>query len=385
MNPSSGRAPPSAAHALSLGDVFERARSSIVSIRAGAATGTGFAATADGVVVTNAHVVGYATTVFVRSRGHDETPARVFFVDLRHDLAFVHLSPALPPLPLADPDEVRVGDAVLAIGDPLGLPASATAGVISALDRTTTRTGVRYLQTDAALNPGNSGGPLLDVAGRVVGVNTMTRRNAAALGFALPVDILRGFLRGFAPLPATLPTPTYACRCCERPHRSTDRWCLGCGEVLGFGGTDIEHGRAASLATVLLHSLGFDAASCAVDDGVWRLEAEGTEIWVDVVADGAALSFSARLGRLSRTAPLPVLRFLTAANDRSVGSCRLVLRGIDIVLETVEPTQFADPEAMATNLGQLVALAVELTPLLRDRFGVEPALRRFVHDDVGLG
>ena len=89
--------PPTTAPA-SLGDVFDRARASIVSIRAGAATGTGFAATADGIVVTNAHVVGYSTTVHVRSKGREETRASVFFVDLRYDLAFLHLAPALPPL-----------------------------------------------------------------------------------------------------------------------------------------------------------------------------------------------------------------------------------------------------------------------------------------------
>ena len=79
-------------------------------------------------------------------------------------------------------------------------------------------------------------------------------------------------------------------------------------------------------------------ASCNVGDGVWRLDANGAEVWVDIVAGGDALAFSARLGALPKRDPLPVMRFLTAANDRSLGPCRLVLRQDTIILEVIEPT-----------------------------------------------
>jgi hypothetical protein len=107
-------------------------------------------------------------------------------------------------------------------------------------------------------------------------------------------------------------------------------------------------------------------------------------VWVDVVRDGEALAFSSRLGVLPRSDPLPVLLFLTAANDCSLGPCRLVLHERTVVLEVIEPTSFANPEVVATSLGQLLALAAELSVVLAREFAVEPALHRFVSEGLSL-
>jgi hypothetical protein len=367
-------------------EIFARARPSIVSIRSGTSTGTGFYATASGVIVTNAHVVGYAQDVRIIDVERREFAARVIAADLRLDIALLAADQLRAPLPLGDSRAVRVGERVLAIGDPLGLPATATGGIISSVDRTSRRTGVTYLQTDAALNAGNSGGPLLDDNGRVVGVNTMIAM-ADGVGFAIPVDAFRAQLERFEPLPANLPVPTYACSVCERAFETSERWCAGCGSMLGMLNSVAAagHMRAGALTVGLLEALGFDAAASRVTDGVWRLEANGVEVWMDALADGAALAFSSRLGMLPVRAPLPVLRFLTAANDRSIGPCRLRIDGDDIiVIEVVELTDFVDPAQIAITLGQLVAIAAELQPLLASEFGVEPPLHRFVTGGFSL-
>lgn len=365
----------------SLGEVFTRARASIVSIHAGASTGTGFCV-APRIAITNAHVVGYTPEVEVRAGG-TTAPARVFAVDMRLDLALIALPWRLPPLPLGDAADVRVGDPVVAVGDPLGLPATATAGIVSSTYRRFERTGAVYLQTDAALNPGNSGGPLLDRHGCVVGVNTCGIEGAAAIGFAVPVDEVVRFLAPYTDgLPPELPAPTYRCPSCERPHARRDRYCARCGNRLGFtrGDRHAGHLRTASLVAVLLETLGFDLGACEVADGIWRLPVNDTQVWVDVLDRGEQLGFSARLGLLPRQDPLPVLRFLASANDRSVGPARLVLDDDVIVAEVIEPVAFVSAEQLAITLGQLLSLTAELRGILGTEFAVEPPRDRFVSD-----
>jgi S1-C subfamily serine protease len=159
------------------------------------ATGTGFAIDGEGHIVTNAHVVAGRGTTTVQTGGdRDPVRARVVGRDPSTDVALVKVDPrdadGLSPLPLGESREVRVGDEVLAIGNPFGLERTLTLGVVSATDRTIDAPNGaqirRAVQTDAAINQGNSGGPLLDARGRVIGVNSQAR--AAGIAFAVPVD-----------------------------------------------------------------------------------------------------------------------------------------------------------------------------------------------------
>ena len=165
----------------------------------GVATGTGFAI-AGGRIITNQHVVDGAEVVAVRLGGR-RTRARVLGSDASTDLAILRLSNArrrdLETLPLGRSAAVRPGDTAIAIGSPFGLARTLTAGVISAVGRRITAPDgapIRdAIQTDAAVNPGNSGGPLLDDRGRVIGVIAQSRGDG--LSFAVPIDTLRRISR----------------------------------------------------------------------------------------------------------------------------------------------------------------------------------------------
>jgi S1-C subfamily serine protease len=145
---------------------------------------------ADGYVLTNSHVAGTRGHVRVRFSGGSETRGEVVGTDERTDLAVVRVdAPDLPVLELGDSRSLRVGQLVLAIGNPLGLERSVTLGVVSALSRDLpTREGALegLIQTDAAVNPGNSGGPLVDAEGRVVGITTAMLPWARGISFAVP-------------------------------------------------------------------------------------------------------------------------------------------------------------------------------------------------------
>jgi 2-alkenal reductase len=159
--------------------------------------GSGFVWDAAGHIVTNFHVVSNAQSVRVRLDKGEPVPAVVVGSAPEYDLAVLRLSHTramLRPLPIGSSDDLRIGQAVFAIGNPFGLSRSLSTGVISAIDRHLPIAAGReirgVIQTDAAINPGNSGGPLLDSAGRLIGVNTAILSQTgswAGVGFAVPV------------------------------------------------------------------------------------------------------------------------------------------------------------------------------------------------------
>jgi serine protease Do len=166
-----------------------------------AGEGSGFVISADGYVVTNNHVVAEFDKIDVVFLDGTNLPARIIGRDPATDVALlkVESDKALPSLPLGDSDATRIGDWVVAIGNPFGLENTVTAGIVSAKHRRSLGgDGPRYadfIQTDTAINPGNSGGPLVNLSGEVVGINTMivTDRNVG-IGFAIPVNMAKQVL-----------------------------------------------------------------------------------------------------------------------------------------------------------------------------------------------
>jgi len=193
--------------------VFERATKSVVFIANTAVrrdpwsfdlfevpqgSGSGFIWNKQGHLVTNFHVVYAATSITVTLADRTEQKAKIVGADPDHDLAVLQIQApeeSLTPVTIGTSHDLRVGQKVLAIGNPFGLDHTLTTGVVSALGRTikslSNRTIEGVIQTDAAINPGNSGGPLLDSAGRLIGVNTQIVSPSGAfagIGFAVPVD-----------------------------------------------------------------------------------------------------------------------------------------------------------------------------------------------------
>src|SRR2546429_3819601 len=177
--------------------VVERVAASVVNVRRGQSGGSGVIVTPDGYALTNAHVVEGVREVAVTLRNETEpVRAPVVGADPATDLAVVRIPRSgLPTAELAESEALRVGQLVIAIGDPLGFQSTVTTGVVSALGRSLRGKDGRLIdnviQTDAALNPGNSGGPLVDTHAKVVGVNTAIIPMAQGVGFAIPAATAR--------------------------------------------------------------------------------------------------------------------------------------------------------------------------------------------------
>jgi serine protease Do len=168
----------------------------------GEGVGSAFVYDPNGLIITNNHVIDGASEIYVVFGRKRQVKATVVGHDPRTDVAVIRVEEkGLPFLPLGDSEAVRVGDWVVAIGNPFALSHTVSAGIISARGRTIQdvkgldESGYYdFLQTDASINPGNSGGPLLDMAGRVVGMNTAIRRSANNIGFAIPVNMIKELL-----------------------------------------------------------------------------------------------------------------------------------------------------------------------------------------------
>jgi S1-C subfamily serine protease len=160
-------------------------------------TGSGFIITSDGKLLTNAHVVADADEVEVVLKDGRSFKGKVMGLDPVTDVAAIKIqADKLPAVTFGDSEGLIPGQWAIAIGNPLGLDNTVTAGIISATGRSSREVGindkrVNFIQTDAAINPGNSGGPLLNDRGEVIGINTAIRANAQGLGFAIPISTAR--------------------------------------------------------------------------------------------------------------------------------------------------------------------------------------------------
>ena len=210
----------------SLADLADRARPAVVHVRGttegpvdndpsteGSRTsiGTGFLISKDGYLVTNEHVIRSVTDLRIRLYDGRELPACVVGADVPTDIALIKIDAGgpLPILPLGDSDAVRVGETVVAIGNPYGFNHSVTAGIVSAKERVVDRASLHepgtedlysfFIQTDASINLGNSGGPLIDASGAVIGVNAAfwaghPLQPAQGIGFAIPINMAKSLL-----------------------------------------------------------------------------------------------------------------------------------------------------------------------------------------------
>jgi S1-C subfamily serine protease len=292
-------------------------------------TGSGIIYDKEGHVITNYHVIEDATELLVTLPDETTVEAQVVGADAANDLAVLKIDAApdlLHPVPLGESNDLRVGQFVIAIGNPFGFERTLTVGVVSALGRVIESPDERFIgeiiQTDAAINPGNSGGPLLDLSGQVIGVNTAIfspSQASAGIGFAVPVDTVRRVVpeliaRGYYPHP----------------------W-LGLSYVW-----DLNADRAQ-----VLREVGMDVP---VEEGVLLLE-----IAPNSPAAAAGLRGGQEQVRLGRTVVLIGGDILTAIDGEPIATGRDLLRFLDTrtaVGQTIQITVWRD--------GQQVTIPVTL-------------------------
>lgn len=159
--------------------------------------GSGFIISNDGYIFTNNHVVEQTDKILVKVSDGKEYEAKIIGTDAKTDIALIKIKPdnSLPFVEIGDSDSVKVGEWVIAIGNPFGLEQTVTAGIVSAKGRVIGAGAYdNFIQTDASINPGNSGGPLFNMAGKVIGINTAIVAQGQGIGFAIPMNMAKSIL-----------------------------------------------------------------------------------------------------------------------------------------------------------------------------------------------
>jgi S1-C subfamily serine protease len=182
--------------------MVNRVYMAVVNIKTDRGAGSGFFIDASGLVVTNAHVIDDAREIVVRTEDGQSLPAKVIGEDAGVDLALLKVEPTIAPtvIRLDDPSPNMLGQTLVVIGNPLDVGTSVTRGILSARKRTGVVEGRKFaelIQTDASVHPGNSGGPVLDISGKLAGVTRLSRLNAPGLNLAIPVDVVREKVQEF--------------------------------------------------------------------------------------------------------------------------------------------------------------------------------------------
>lgn len=295
--------------------------------------GSGFIISDDGYILTNAHVVESAEKITVRLTDKREFQAKVIGADKRTDVAVLKIeATGLPKMAIGDPNKLKVGEWVIAIGSPFGFDSSVTAGIVSAKGRTLPKDNlVSFIQTDVAINPGNSGGPLFNMAGEVVGINSQiyTRSGGSmGLSFAIPIDVamqVSDQLRRSGKVTRGRIGVTIQSMTRELSES------FGLSEVTGALISDVEKGGAADKAGIEASDvvLKFDGKKVNSSEDLPRLVATtrpGSKVVIDLWRKGALKQVSVQIAKMvdeNKTTPL-------SQNDAQDGGTNVARLGISV-------------------------------------------------------
>jgi len=320
--------------------------------------GSGSIVRADGVIVTNNHVIAGADEVMVQLADKRQFPAKVLLADERSDLAVLKINPgaeSLPVLPLAAHEQLEVGDLVLAIGNPFGVGQTVTNGIISALARTEVGSGVgQYIQTDAAVNPGNSGGPLVDMSGNIIGVNTfIVSRSGSNSGvsFAIPAALVQRVVE----------TAVGGAKSLVRPWLGMHTKAVDSDIASSLGMARPE----GAVVTAVYPGSPADEAGVGVGDLVISVDGQP-------VMDDSGLGYLAQTHRIGETLSI---RLRKGGADRTVS----------IRLQAPPATPPRDQRTLVGRQPLQGATVINLSPAVADEFGLDPFQRGVLIIKIGNG
>jgi Do/DeqQ family serine protease len=321
--------------------------------------GSGVIVRADGVVVTNHHVIAGGQQLRVVLADRREFPAHVLLDDPRSDLAVLKIdvgAERLPVLPIETRDDVQVGDLVLAIGDPFGVGQTVTNGIVSGLART--EVGASdfgfYIQTDAAINPGNSGGPLVDMDGNLIGVNTFIvsrSGSSSGVGFAIPAALVRRVVETAAGGGRSVLRPWLGVR--VQAVTADTAKALGLARPEGVLVTDAFPGAAGARAGLV------------VGDQILAVDGQP-------VNDQAALNYLIATHRAGDSVTLTLRRH---------GQLRALVARV----EATPATPARDQRTVVGRNPMQGATVVNLSPAVADEYGLDPFLKGVLVTAAGQG
>jgi serine protease Do len=296
-------------------DVIDLYRDVVIEIATPYFVGTGFYLREHALIVTNEHVVRDNKAVVINGPKLEKQLAPVVFIDVRHDLAFL-AAPQIdvPIVALANDKPVHEGDPVIAIGHPFGLKFSATQGIVSNAKHD--REGVTYIQHDAALNPGNSGGPLVNANGAILGVNTFIMKDGNSIGFCLPVDHLQECIDAYQKGNGELGALCTSCSNAVFQSSIEGQYCPHCGAKVALPNKadDFEPVGIPNTIEEIIEKAGYHAELSRSGPNNWSIQKGSARINITYYEETGLITGDAYLCNLPKDNIKPLYEFLLRQN-----------------------------------------------------------------------
>ncbi|MEO6037677.1 MAG: trypsin-like peptidase domain-containing protein [Saprospiraceae bacterium] len=354
-----------------MNDFVETYRHIIVQIATPNSTGTGFYLRDYNLIVTNYHVVEGHRAVVIEGSKFAKQVSRVKYADPKYDLAFLEgprVIEEMPDVELGTGQVLREGDPVTVIGHPFGLKFSVSTGIIS--NAREVMNGVPYLQIDAPLNPGNSGGPVVNVEGKVVGINTMIIQNSNNIGFSLPVQFLQDSLEGYKKAGSDNAARCIACLNIVTEKTLDKGFCTFCGSKVELPGGLEEYAPVGMARTIerLVAQLGHDIPLSRSGPNAWEIRQGSAKISITFHDKSGLLSADAVLCQLPQANIKPLYEFLLRENYTNE-ALTLSLHGQDIVLSLLIYDRYLNDETGMSLLRLLFEKADHYDNILVEQYG----------------
>lgn len=355
-----------------MSDFVETYRNVIVQIATPNSTGTGFYLRDRGIIVTNHHVVEGSRAVVVEGAKFAKQLSLVRYSDQRYDLAFLEgpkaLSEELPEVRLGVDKVLRERDPVTAMGHPFGLKFSVKSGIVS--NTREVMNGIPYLHIDAALNPGNSGGPLVDNDGEIVGINTFVIRDGDNTGFSLPVHFLEESLEGFLKLNTDDACRCPACLNIVTTETVENGFCSFCGNKVELPSAVEEYVPSGVPKTIeaLIGRIGHDVALSRCGPNAWEIRQGSAKILITYHDKSGLMSADAVLCQLPKENIKRLYEYLLRENYQNE-ALTLSVHDQDIVLSLLIFDRYLNEETGQQMLQNLFEKADHYDDILVNEYG----------------
>lgn len=356
--------------------IIENFREIVIQIATPYSTGTGFFLKGPDLIITNEHVVRGNREVVIDGESFDKQLVKVLFSDSKYDLAFLH-SPVdhkMPEVRLAgDKDEkLSEGETILAVGHPFGLRFSATQGIVSNLMHQQNQ--IQYIQHDAALNPGNSGGPLINLKGLVVGVNTFIIRDGNSIGFSLPVSYLQSALDAY--LEHEGGKVAIRCHSCSNlvfeDNTAEGGYCPNCGAKIILPSQVDEYEPVGVKRTIeeILGTLNFNIDLSRRGPNHWQLNRGSAKINISYHEKTGLIVGDAYLVTLPKENIEKIYDFLLKENYQ-IENLTFSVKGNDIILSLLIYDRYLNAETGRKLFAHLIESADKYDNLLVEKYGAQ--------------
>ncbi len=352
-------------------DFVDTYRNIIIQIATPYSTGTGFFLKSAGFIITNQHVVDGCRRAIIEGARFPKQLATVVYVDKKYDLAFLQ-GPSeaddMPVVRLGLGKNLRERDPVTAIGHPFGLKLSVKSGIVS--NTRELMNGIPYLHIDAALNPGNSGGPLVNDDGEVVGVNTFIIQNGDNTGFSLPVNFVDQCIREFIEKGKTNAARCIACSNVVTAETVSGEHCAICGNRVQLPGAVEEYQPSGVAATMerIIGRIGHPVELSRSGPNAWEIKQGSARIVVAYHEKTGLITADAVLCRLPQENIKPLYEFLLRENFKNQ-ALTFSVNGQDILLSLLVYDRYLNEDTGQALFQNLFERADEYDNILVEQYG----------------